>query len=419
MKGEGRRPVAVAVDAYTSANFLPPAFARHGADMIHLQTTPELFTRMAPPRPELFGAFLVLDDDDATIARLAAYDPICIIPGQEYGVPAADRLSERMGLPGNGTALSRARRDKYEMVEVVRAAGLHCARQIRSGDVAEILDWIGRTGCLPCVVKPLASASTDGVTICTAVEEVGPAVAAVLAVDDIFGDPNREVVVQSFLDGPEYYVDTVSRDGRHAIVGVGLYDKKLLPGGRRIYDRDIMVGPEDGHARAVADYALAVLDAFQVRHGPSHIEVIVTADGPALVEIGTRVNGNLHPEFQDLCLGTNQADLTALAYVDPDRFALGTAARDWTPRQPAELLHVAVDQEGTVAALDPEVTAEIEGLPTVFAVQFKLTPGKRVQPTIDLLTSPIRVFMTGGSAAAIAADRARIEALKHRVHVLS
>lgn len=419
MNGKGRRPVAVAVDAYTSGNFLPPAFARHGADMIHLQTTPELFTRMVPPRPDLFGAFLVLDDEEAAIGRLAAYDPICIIPGQEYGVPAADRLSERMGLPSNGTALSRARRDKYEMVEVVRGAGLHCADQIRSGDVAEIRAWIARTGCLPCAVKPLASASTDGVTICTTVEEVGPAVEAVLAVDDIFGDPNREVVVQTFLDGPEYYVDTVSRDGRHAIVGVGLYDKTLLPGGRRIYGRDIMVGPEDGHARAVADYALAVLDAFQVRHGPSHIEIIVTAAGPALVEIGTRVNGNLHPEYQDLCLGANQADLTALAYVDPAGFAAAAAERDWTPRQPSELFHVAVEQEGTVTALDPQVTAEIEALPTVFAAQFKLTPGKRVQPTIDLLTSPIRVFMTGESAEAIPADRARIEALKHRVHVLS
>ena len=346
MKGEGRRPVAVAVDAYTSANFLPPAFARHGADMIHLQTTPELFTRMAPPRPELFGAFLVLDDDDATIARLAAYDPICIIPGQEYGVPAADRLSERMGLPGNGTALSRARRDKYEMVEVVRAAGLHCARQIRSGDVAEILDWIGRTGCLPCVVKPLASASTDGSRSARRSRRWGRRWRRCWRVDDIFGDPNREVVVQSFLDGPEYYVDTVSRDGRHAIVGVGSTTRSCCPaagGSTTATSWSVRRTATPGRSPTTPSRCWT---PSRSATGRATSRVIVTADGPALVEIGTRVNGNLHPEFQDLCLGTNQADLTALAYVDPDRFALGTAARDWTPRQPAELLHVAVDQEG-------------------------------------------------------------------------
>jgi len=35
----------------------------------------------------------------------------------ESGVELADTLSEQLKLPSNGTKLSRARRDKYEMVE--------------------------------------------------------------------------------------------------------------------------------------------------------------------------------------------------------------------------------------------------------------------------------------------------------------
>lgn len=416
--GSGNRPVAVTVDAYSSANFLPPAFARQGVDVVHVQTTPEFMPRMAPPRLADYRDNIVLEDDDTAIARLAAYDPICVIAGQEYGVPVADRLSERMGLPTNGTALSTARRDKYEMIEVVRSAGLRCARQIRGNDPVAIRHWIEAEGVLPCVVKPLQSASTDGVTICTTIDQVGPAIAVVLAENDIFGNRNLEVVVQSFLDGPEYIVDTVSCRGRHAIAGVWAYEKRLLGSGKRIYDKDVLCAIAHPHAKAVVDYAQPCLDAFEIAHGPTHIEIIVTPDGPALVEIGARLNGNLHPAFHDACLGRNQADLTALAYADPNRF-LSTAVGPYAdPRQSAIVLHLTVEQEGEVVDIDPEAKARIESLPTVMAVQFKLGPGDRVKPTVDLLTSPVRAFLTGADEAAIRSDCAAIQGLQHRIYRL-
>ncbi len=38
-------------------------------------------------------------------------------------------------------------------------------------------------------------------------------------------------------------------------------------------------------------YADKVLDALGIRHGPSHMEVIYQADGPCLVEVGSRCHG--------------------------------------------------------------------------------------------------------------------------------
>lgn len=45
----------------------------------------------------------------------------------------ADVLPERLGLATNGTRHSAARRDKYEMAETLRDAGLRCAGRYAAG----------------------------------------------------------------------------------------------------------------------------------------------------------------------------------------------------------------------------------------------------------------------------------------------
>src|SRR5438309_557056 len=83
----------------------------------------------------------------------------------------------------------------------------------------------------PCVAKPLASASTDGVFICRNAADLRAAFPAILSTKDIFDGNNERVLVQSFLTGTEYIVDTVSVDGHAYVCGVWQYDKRLLANG--------------------------------------------------------------------------------------------------------------------------------------------------------------------------------------------
>src|SRR3712207_7457970 len=116
---EQRRPVAVIVDLYTCSNFLLDAFTALDVDVVQVKSDPEL---------PVFGGDMkylatVCGDDPAALAeRLRPYAPIAVVAGMETDVPLADALSERMGLPSNGTALSSARRDKYDMAEALRRA---------------------------------------------------------------------------------------------------------------------------------------------------------------------------------------------------------------------------------------------------------------------------------------------------------
>jgi hypothetical protein len=411
------RPTAVLVDAYTSGNYLPPAFARLDADLVHVLSTPEPLASMTPPNWDAYAATLVCDTPEATAARLREFAPVSIVAGQEPGVPLADRLAELLGLPGNSTALSAARRDKYEMIEALRRAGLHCADQFKSDDAEEVVAWAERRDTYPVVVKPLSSAATDGVAVCRTPEQVRKAAAHVLATSSIFDEPNREVLVQSFLAGEEYVVDTVSGDGRRYTCGVWRYRKRLLDT-HNVYDREGLQAPDADPVPELVPYVHDALDALGIRNGPAHAEVILTPEGPALVEVGARMAGNMHPAFHDECAGANQADVTALACVAPAEFRDRYAGRVYRKLREADVYTVPTERDGVVDAVDEAVVAEIEALDSVYGLNLKLRPGSRMRPTVDLYTSTMRIFLLGETSEALERDYRRIQQLADRVYRL-
>ena len=417
MSGAELRPVAVLVDAYTTGNHLPIAFAKLGVDVVHVQSTPELMTSMRLPELSRYRAALPYGTPAETAERLAAYAPICVVAGQEPGVPLADELAERLGLPGNGTALSAARRDKYEMIEALRRAGVRCADQYKSGSADELVAWAERRADYPVVVKPLSSAATEGVAICSDAREVREAAEAVLGTVNIFGERNDEVLVQSFLRGEEYMADFVSYDGERYACCVWQYHKRLV-GTHRIYDRDSVLPPDAGPAPAIIAYLHEVHDALGLAYGPTHAEVIVTPEGPVLVEIGARLSGGVVPDFHDRCLGGNQADLTALAHARPEEFRARHAGRTYRKLAEASMVLTSTTLDGVVEELDEEVVAEIRALESVHTFVPKVAPGKRIRPTVDLYTATAAVHLVHDSAEALARDYARVQELKDRVYRL-
>ncbi|WKU48835.1 ATP-grasp domain-containing protein [Streptomyces sp. VNUA116] len=411
-------PLVVLVDAYGTGRHLRAAFAGLGADVVHLSSTPEPLKSMKAPDLGSYTAALVAGDPAETAHRLAELRPDAVVAGQEPGVPLADVLSEMLGLATNGSALSAARRDKYLMIEAVRKAGVRCARQFKSDDVDAVVAWAREQGDYPVVVKPLAASGAQGVSICADAAEVRRAAAAVLGTVTMYGQTNVEVLAQSYLAGTEYIVDTVSCRGSRYDAGVWRYDKRRR-GAHNVSHRDVLVPPDDPVVAELTSYTHDVLDALGIEFGAAHAEVMMTADGPALVEIGARMNGAMHPEFDTGCCGADQARAAALAWLRPDEFAREFAGRTYRQLQEAFVYHVATDLAGVVAGVDTSVLAEIENVGSVRAVTVKKGPGDRIRPTIDLPSSPLTVHMAHSDAAALGRDRARVEALSRAVFRLA
>ncbi|PHM62558.1 ATP-grasp domain-containing protein [Xenorhabdus ishibashii] len=409
------------VDVYSSGNFLPRFFKENGISLIHVQSTPELMPSMLGPNLSEYELNLVYTgyNLDEIINSLKEKEVIAVIAGQEPGVTLADLLSESLNLRNsNGTRLSSSRRNKYDMIETLHKNNIKVACQIKSSDKEDIINWVNDKNGYPCVIKPLSSASTDGVTICFNERDVVDACDVVLKNKDIFGVDNEEILVQSFLDGDEYIVDTVSCDGHVYICGIWKYVKRMVCGGKKIYDRDVLIDENTYEAKLLVKYIYKVLPALGIMNGPAHAEVILTNEGPALVEIGARLNGNMEPDFHDIVLGNNQARITYISYCSPDRFLKNFSGKTYIKSKEACVLNTSTKLDGVITEINERVVNEIKGLDTVFKLVVKYGVGRKITPTIDLLSSPLRIFVYSDDITAIEIDYQKIDSIKDGVYEL-
>jgi hypothetical protein len=404
-----RRGAAVVVDAYSTGAKLAPRFATAGMPVVHVQSAPD------PPafyarafRAADFVENVVHDGDlEATAATVAAHDPAFVVVGAEPGVPLADALSERLGLPSNGTALSRARRDKHEMARALRAAGLRAVEELKTGDPAAAAEWARRRGVGPVVVKPLDSAGTDGVALCEDPAAVEAAFAATLGRPNALRGANRELLVQELLEGTQLFVNTVSWDGVHHVSEIWQDNKRRIAG-NLVYDYEELL-PRHGAAQdRVAPYVEAVLDALGIRFGPAHTEVMLTAAGPVLVESGARLHGSVRDDVIDRCTPSHPA-VTAEAYIDPGSVAR-RAPVPYELREAAYCVMLISCHAGRIVSASG--LAEVERLLSFAGSISMLGPGDQLKKTVDLFSCPGMVYLVDTDRAQLERDYERLRELE-------
>ncbi|MFE7897968.1 ATP-grasp domain-containing protein [Streptomyces sp. NPDC057424] len=388
---QGHRPVVAIVDAFSTASHLAPLFHARGYDCLHVQsleTPPTAFG--ASFRPGDFIATVVHRGDTAeTLAGVAPYAPVALLAGAEIGVELADVLSEALGLRTNGTALSNARRDKFRMVETVRAAGVPAAEQVLATDLDTLLDWYGATD-RTVVVKPVRSALNDGVSFCSTAGEVRAAFASLVGADSAVGLRNDAVVAQEYLVGAEYYVNTVSLDGKHYVCDVWKTQHLKVNGVRDLLGGSALLvrrGPEQD---LLTEYAFSVLDALGVRHGPAHTELKLTPQGPRLVETGARVCGAMLPLLTRAAIGESQLEWTVLAYTDPEAFD-ARRHTDYEVARHAVCVNMIAPEAGKLVDY-PKMT-DLRALESFHDVLLKVRPGDEIARTVNDLTYPMLVHL--------------------------
>ena len=397
----------VIVDPFSTGAELAPEFRRHGWRTIAVSR---------PRLPAVYVGKLQAADFDhvvvhkgdlrATVKTVSAFRPDAVVAGTEIGVVLADALSQDLDLPGNGTAASRSRRHKATMSRAVSGAGLAVPIAFEVGTAEEALE---AAACCagPVVVKPVDSAGGDGVRFCKSLDEVRDAFAAVHGQINLFGGVNRTVLVQEWMIGEQFFVNTVSKAGRHRIIEVWADRRQRRPEGV-VCDREDLLPATGSPQGELVAYVRRTLDALEIREGPAHTELMITPGGVRLIECAARMQGTIVPDAVSAARGENHVTATVGAVVDPDAFA---AVVD----DPYKLLaHVSVvsliaPRPGKLSARSLAALHETETLHSVFG---ELTPGAPVVRTVDLFSSPGFLYLVADDTERIEADYRRIRALE-------
>merc|ERR1711988_959668 len=177
----------------------------------------------------------------------------------------------------------------------------------------------------PVVCKILQGSGGEGTDQINTIAEAEQYFAAVHGTVSKFKEVNSQILIQEYLVGTEYAIDSVSRDGVHKVVDVMIEDFRPANG---IFDQYFgfkVQNTSEPKIQKIIEYAHKVLDATGLQNGASNTEVkwIEGEEEPCLVEVNARWAGmNWHDGFaiEDACMGNNQIAAAFTAYLDENGF---------------------------------------------------------------------------------------------------
>jgi hypothetical protein len=403
---------AVIVDPYSSGAQLAPAFAARGIDSVAIMSGPQPPSVYASSyRPQDFVAVLVDDGDlETLVSRMRSLRPRCLLAGCESGVELAERLAPLV-VPevANVAALAAARRHKGRMADAVARSGHRTIAQVCASDADQVARWIESTGLSgrDLVIKPPMSASTDGVTLVPRGEGWKEIFDSALHSTNRLGIVNDSLIVQQYIEGTEYVVDTFSHDGVHTVTDVCRYTKVRNGAHMAVYDTMEWVDPDLPVVDELISYTRGVLDAVGMRFGAAHVEVMSTADGPVLIELGARPHGGGQPRFCLRATQDSQIERT-VRYFDGQR---DIPAGYRLVQQVLIVFHIV---RQTARVTDVDGLTRIHALPNHYVSSHNFEPGDRIEATKDLFGSLDVGFvvLSGPDRAALWKDYEAVRAIE-------
>ncbi|CAN0280125.1 unnamed protein product, partial [Phaeothamnion confervicola] len=223
---------------------------------------------------------------EAAWAAALPFPVVGVLCESDAGLETAERLRSQLLCGGGGRGVSAARRDKFLMGEAVRRAGLAAVRQVKTGrwEEAELFlrslvpadaddaaagngngnDETGKSkpnavaaaaaknvgadadaavADVRAVVKPPRGCASGDVFLCEGLADARRRFTDLIGTAK-YGSPgeiNDQALIQEYLRGTEYVVDTMSRAGKHKarkgmnVMAVWRYDKRPINGAPFVY----------------------------------------------------------------------------------------------------------------------------------------------------------------------------------------
>jgi biotin carboxylase len=394
------KEVVIIVDPFSSGVAYAPEFTRLGYDCIAVRSSATISTRMAKGFQPGFFLEQRLFDIDAALERFADRRIKAVVAGCEMGVAQAEGLAARVGVPGNLPDTTRLRRFKFDMQRALADAGLAHIPSTLLRDESEFEGLIVQLDERAYVVKPLNSASTDGVKFAQGRSGVADALARCAwgKINDL-GERNGGFVVQPFVQGAEYVVDLVAHEGAYAVASVCRYRKETRNGSSFVYAGLDALDPHDPQLARLIDYALHAARALGLHVGPLHMELLDSPDGPVMIEAGARLHGGVAPELFRDCYQPHLLELSVDAYLGKPLSAMRSRLTEH-----GHIVFLANDTSATFAGASEAFLSRLRGLRTYRGHKLFVTEGDTLPTTVDLATCPGIVWLVGEDMQQIEAD---------------
>lgn len=324
--------------------------------------------------------------------------PDFIICGSEPGVLIFDLLCHKWDLLPNILKLSPARRDKYLMQKQLMLDGIRHVPHYKSSQLSKILKWCEENPFKEYVIKPVCSFGSEGVFFCKNIFEIENIFNLLINKLNYYGNKNKELLIEQKINGIEYVVDAVSCNGVHFIVNIFKYIKQEMNGipiYHQMITEPVNLFPE------LVDYTKSVLTSLGIKNGTSHNEIIISPNGPVLIESGARMHGGLGPSLVERCNSHSLIDMSLLVRIAPHQFTNAICTSPILQRYAIEYF-LCSSKQGYVKEINIEKLCST--LKSYGFTHCKYKPNDYLQKTTDLVTSYGRVILFNEDLLALSND---------------
>lgn len=201
----------------------------------------------------------------------------------DFAVRTVAFVAEALGLPGLSTQAARTCTNKALMRDALTRANLGRVAFGKAGfleDAARIASSIG----FPCVVKPVDSVGSRGVTKVEDESQLPAGFEAAARASSC-----GEVIIEEFVDGPEISVEAVTWDGKTRIAAV---TDKITNGPPNFVELGHTQPSVFSDEEVVRETVQDCVRALGVNWSATHTELRLTEKGPRVMEVGARLGGD-------------------------------------------------------------------------------------------------------------------------------
>lgn len=321
-----------------------------------------------------------LNDEQIVVSKALElsrhYNIVAVFTLNEYRVPLCASIREALGLKfGLSYDAAFKCRNKKETRKILSETGISAVRYklIHSADEAEqALSEIP----LPVVIKPSNDAGSNMVYCCQTINEVRSAVLSILNLrnNSVGQVLDQEIILEEFLTGPEFSVETYTFDKQTKIIAITA--KKVL---------SPFIPIESGHTvpaklninlqNDIESIIKGAISALNIDFSITHIEIKLTPNGPKIVEINARPGGDNIPTLVEMTTGYNLHKIALL-------ISLGIPIEKVVPKPPitksASIRFLFSNKDGVI-----EINNQLSILnnPLVTETSFTISDGDTVEKT--------------------------------------
>ncbi|WP_455717676.1 ATP-grasp domain-containing protein [Anaerosporobacter sp.] len=294
----------------------------------------------------------------------------------EYYIEHVARIAREYNIPyyGLNEDAAQACRNKKNTKVVFEKNKIPCANYVLIKSLKEALQTLNRIS-FPLVVKPSNESGSKLVSICDNIQEMIDSLQQIYSTkQNCIGDTlDTEVLVEEYIDGKEYSVETYTINGASTVIAITSKETENCIEVSHTVPAKISYNVSN----EIKGIVISALKALNVRYGVTHTELKISSNGIKIIEVNGRVAGDNIYKLVDSVTGINLREVSLSIALDG---SIENAIKKIPEVQSASIRYMTASKDG-ILTYDQEF---IEN--SILNIDFNYKYGDTIKKTKDNFT---------------------------------